>query len=220
MYGKEICYINLNILSILNGTFGPYDTLDSVSVESSSVETIRWRLQEREMLFYHKVRCSGTQLPIDHINFLNDYFFFAPVLKNNKYTKMNRLIYWKVLKLRHILNHIFQKVILHSINQCSFSWNGMASFAIGKWVGQIVLCQICFCRLSRARFNQQNILKWGASTRWSFGPNFAWGSKETTTIGKTHPTLLIWSYESKLLTHCRQLSLTIDLETTRKRENK
>ena len=75
--------------------------------------------------------------------------FFAPVLKNNKYTKMNRLIYWKVLKLRHIFDHIFQKVILHSINQCSFSWNGMASFALGKWVGQIVLCQICFFRLFR-----------------------------------------------------------------------
>ena len=32
-------------------------------------------------------------------------------------------------------------------------------------------------------------VKWGASLRWSFGPNSAWGRIETTTIGKTHPTL-------------------------------
>ena len=34
------------------------------------------------------------------------------------------------------------------------------------------------------------MVKWGASPGWSFGPNPAWGSIETTTIGKTHPTLL------------------------------
>ena len=33
-------------------------------------------------------------------------------------------------------------------------------------------------------------LKWGASSRWSFGSNSAWSSIETTTIGKTHPTLV------------------------------
>ena len=30
-------------------------------------------------------------------------------------------------------------------------------------------------------------LKRGTSSRWSFGPNSAWGSIETTTMGKTHP---------------------------------
>ena len=35
-----------------------------------------------------------------------------------------------------------------------------------------------------------SIIKWGASLQWSFGPNSAWGSIETATIGKTHPTLL------------------------------
>ena len=34
------------------------------------------------------------------------------------------------------------------------------------------------------------ILKWSASSRWSFGPKSTWGSIETTTIGNTHPTLL------------------------------
>ena len=33
------------------------------------------------------------------------------------------------------------------------------------------------------------LLKWGASSRWSFGPNSAWNSIWTTTIGKTYPTL-------------------------------
>ena len=35
----------------------------------------------------------------------------------------------------------------------------------------------------------QILQKWGASSRWPFGLNSAWGSLETTIIGKTHPTL-------------------------------
>ena len=38
-------------------------------------------------------------------------------------------------------------------------------------------------------FGREN-LKWGASSRWSFRPNSAWGSIETTTIRETHPALL------------------------------
>ena len=37
------------------------------------------------------------------------------------------------------------------------------------------------------KFNR--IIKWGASSRWSFGPISAWGSIETTITRKTHPTL-------------------------------
>ena len=37
--------------------------------------------------------------------------------------------------------------------------------------------------------NTSNIIKWGASSQWSFGPNSGWGSIETTVIGKTHPTV-------------------------------
>ena len=33
------------------------------------------------------------------------------------------------------------------------------------------------------------VLKWGASSRWLFRPNFTCCSIETRTIGKTHPTL-------------------------------
>ena len=32
-------------------------------------------------------------------------------------------------------------------------------------------------------------LKWGAFSRWSFGPNSAWGSIGALTTGKTHPSL-------------------------------
>ena len=35
----------------------------------------------------------------------------------------------------------------------------------------------------------RSLLKSGVSFWWSFGSNSAWGSIETTTIGKTHPTL-------------------------------
>ena len=33
-------------------------------------------------------------------------------------------------------------------------------------------------------------LKWSGRSRWLFRPNSAWGSKETTAIRKTHPTLV------------------------------
>ena len=39
---------------------------------------------------------------------------------------------------------------------------------------------------SRNRFINIQV-PWGASSQWSFCPNFTWGSIETTTIGKTHP---------------------------------
>ena len=35
------------------------------------------------------------------------------------------------------------------------------------------------------------MLKWGASSRWSFFPDFAWGRIEMTTIEKTHSTLIL-----------------------------
>ena len=38
-------------------------------------------------------------------------------------------------------------------------------------------------------------IKWGASSRWSFCPNSAWSSTETT-IGSTHPTLSIYLFLS------------------------
>ena len=33
--------------------------------------------------------------------------------------------------------------------------------------------------------------KWGVSSRWSFVQDPAWGSKKTTAIGNTHPTLIL-----------------------------
>ena len=42
------------------------------------------------------------------------------------------------------------------------------------------------------------MLKWSASSPLSSGPNSAWGSIETTTIGKAHPTLMTFKEKRKL----------------------
>ena len=58
------------------------------------------------------------------------------------------------------------------------------------------------------------IIKWGASSWWWFGPNSAYGSIETMTIGKTHPTLLKSTidglFEFKLI--CFKIMKTDDFE--------
>ena len=36
--------------------------------------------------------------------------------------------------------------------------------------------------------DQYNLLKWGATSRWSFRPNSELGRIETTIIAKTHPS--------------------------------
>ena len=38
------------------------------------------------------------------------------------------------------------------------------------------------------------MINWNACFRWSFGPNYTWGSIETTTIGKMHPRLFYGAY--------------------------
>ena len=49
---------------------------------------------------------------------------------------------------------------------------------------------------------ENNTVKWFAYSRWSFGSNSTWGSIETTTIGKTHPTLRLqcntWSFSGSI----------------------
>ena len=45
----------------------------------------------------------------------------------------------------------------------------------------------------KLQFFRRRIIKWDASSRWSIRPNSAWDSKEITTIGKTHPTLVCGS---------------------------
>ena len=49
-------------------------------------------------------------------------------------------------------------------------------------------------------------IKWGASSQWSFGPNSAWGSIETTIIGNTHLTLLVGNESLRL-----QVNLDLNL---------
>ena len=52
-------------------------------------------------------------------------------------------------------------------------------------------------KIVKVCFFQTHKIQWGASVQWSFGPNSKWRRRETTTIGKTHPTLIaflsIWT---------------------------
>ena len=54
-----------------------------------------------------------------------------------------------------------------------------------------------FQRLPRLFPEYFRTVKWGASFRWSFGPNSAWESIGMMTIVKTHPTL-IFTYVSRI----------------------
>ena len=58
------------------------------------------------------------------------------------------------------------------------------------------------CRLARIVFRIVSNYKRGASFQWPFGPNFTWSNKETTTIGKTHPTTNIETYFKRWISFC------------------
>ena len=57
-------------------------------------------------------------------------------------------------------------------------------------------------------------LKWGASSRWSFGPNSAWWSIETTIIRKAHPTLIVARVHTTLQSLIRILKCFWRVPTT------
>ena len=46
-------------------------------------------------------------------------------------------------------------------------------------------------KIYNVRSNGKIIIKWDASSRWSFGPISTWGSTLTTTIGRMHPSLFL-----------------------------
>ena len=48
----------------------------------------------------------------------------------------------------------------------------------------------CILKIFLGKNSEVNHVKWSASSRWSFGPNSAWESLETMTIGNTHPISL------------------------------
>ena len=56
------------------------------------------------------------------------------------------------------------------------------------WRCWIINCHSAYFLQIRLNLRPKQSVKWGASSRWSFRPNSAWSSTETTTIGKTHPT--------------------------------
>ena len=61
------------------------------------------------------------------------------------------------------------------------------------WHIQILENFLCPVRISTDDDDFQmkmSEVKWSAYSRWSFRPNFAWGSIRTMIIRKTHPTLI------------------------------
>ena len=52
-----------------------------------------------------------------------------------------------------------------------------------------MLLSVLKTTIGKVFFLTSQIVKWGAPSRWSFHPDSAWGIIETTTIGKTRPTL-------------------------------
>ena len=113
-------------------------------------------------------------------------------------------IIWSSSKFNNIV--AFEKRFLVPIDS-KIHWPKNAKFpsAFGEWWKWIEAKWILenWKRLLQIRndFNSQITndllqLKWGASSRWSFGPNSAGGSIETTSIGKTHPILFWWIHDS------------------------
>ena len=69
----------------------------------------------------------------------------------------------------------------------------VSNFSPNLSIFRIWRCHQIFIEKSKANYDHVIIsiwlIKWGASSRWSFGPNPPWGSIDTTTIGITHPSL-------------------------------
>ena len=60
---------------------------------------------------------------------------------------------------------------------------------MSQFMSQIAIL-VYFEIVGICNYGSDNKVGYVTSCRWSFGPNPAWGSIETTTIGKTYPTLL------------------------------
>ena len=63
-----------------------------------------------------------------------------------------------------------------------------------------------FSRSSLSIGLRTEVVKWSASSRWSYHPYSEWGSIETMAIAKTQPTLLFWmtpsnSYQTRVISN-------------------
>ena len=87
------------------------------------------------------------------------------------------MTHWPWTRIGNIFYHFPTESFFH---ESTFSWlqhlvNGL------DWFSN------CYSR--KKTFQHSYIVKWGASSQWLFRPSSAWGSIETTTIAKTHPSL-------------------------------
>jgi len=81
-------------------------------------------------------------------------------------------------------------------NLFKLAQNFWKTFDIGEIFCTCVSSKIGILYLIRVMKHKLCLLKWGAASRWLFCTDSAWGSTETTTIGKMHPTLYnFWVHE-------------------------
>ena len=85
------------------------------------------------------------------------------------------LVPLSILDVQSIINQLYSDMLFNR-NDCSYKTEKKLDETL-RIIRRVFSCH----------------LKWGASSRWSFGPKSVWSSIETTTIGKTHPTLQ-WCY--------------------------
>ena len=100
-------------------------------------------------------------------------------------------------ELRNWYSNLIQAGDSHGLRFLSKWFSGSTAAAIST----VVCYPLDFARTRLAtdverssKVKYHSILKWDACSRWSFGPNSAWRSIETMTIGMTHPTLTLFLY--------------------------
>ena len=94
------------------------------------------------------------------------------------------------------------KLLIQNIDQSGNGGEGVETFreksVFGLWKPFANNWTILMCELKRL---ESYLTKWFASFWCSCGPNFAYGSIKTMTIGKTHPTLEVINGNQTYPTH-------------------
>lgn len=80
------------------------------------------------------------------------------------------------------------------ITQLTLKKTSINTFNLSRATNGIYRAHDFTRHISGNKFSVGLLIKWGVSSSWSFRPNNAWGSTQTITIGKTHPTLLSYYF--------------------------
>ena len=143
---------------------------------------LRWRLKVRAQ---RKSPCFNSRCIMDwNVSSLSHVWTFLNMM-NRKYLVQNFQV---------LYNWLFRNFQFSNFNFFSSVWimiEVTLSNSILDGLGMM------FLYVTSLKSSQTFSLKWGASSWWPFGPNYAWGSIETVTIGKTHP-ILGWVAECDL----------------------